>query len=160
IHRLGARKHPANIGTVTSQAIAGSLAYQARPLPPRRSANQPPAKTPAQPPISICEARKLAVDSRSRRKLRINTDGVQSARPYPHSELAEAPNASSQNAGLRARIGNTLASGAVAATDVRRGTSRTTKRRMGARMTPAAPMTMNAARQLMACARYAPIIIP
>src|SRR5258708_586597 len=101
--------------------------------------------------MNTSEARNLPVDNKSSPKLRISTEGVQSARPYPQSELAEAPKARSQNAGLRARIGNTLASGTLASASGR-GTSRTTKRRIGERIIPAIPIVMNAARQLIAWA--------
>src|SRR5579864_6117252 len=80
-HRLGAKKPRPHAGTEMSQAMAGSFAYQLLSVEPRRSANQPPANTPAQPPMRSNEARKLPVETRSRPKLSIITFGVHSARP-------------------------------------------------------------------------------
>src|SRR4051812_32024429 len=98
--RLGAIKPPANVGAVMSQAMAGSLAYHPRSTAPSRSASQPPAKTPVQPPIKITEARNCPRPIRPMPKLRSRTEGVQTASPYPHSELDEAAKASSQNTGF------------------------------------------------------------
>src|SRR5690242_12598222 len=103
--RFGTSRPATNVGAVISQAIAGSFAYQPRSAVPSRSASQPPAKTPAQPPMKMIEARKLAVEMRSSPKLRISTDGVHSARPYPLSELQEAAKAMSQKTGFLARKG-------------------------------------------------------
>src|SRR6185503_20652380 len=81
IHRFGANKPMPQAGIETIQAIVGSLAYQLRSAEPSRSASQPPANTPAQPPTSRSEARKFPVVSRSSPKLRMITDGVHNARP-------------------------------------------------------------------------------
>jgi hypothetical protein len=79
--RLGAISPSAQAGALMSHAIAGRRAYQRRSLRPRRSASQPPAKTPAVPPIRSKVPIYWPVEIRSTSKLRMITDGVHSARP-------------------------------------------------------------------------------
>src|SRR5438105_9771020 len=55
-HRLGAINPAAKVGAVIAQAIAGIFAYQPRSRRPSRSASQPPASTPVQPPMNTTEA--------------------------------------------------------------------------------------------------------
>src|SRR5207249_4488115 len=69
IHKLGANSPSAQAGAAISHANAGSLANQPRSARPSLSANQPPAKTPAQPPTKTRDARKLAVGISSSLKL-------------------------------------------------------------------------------------------
>ena len=69
-HRLGAKSPNPHAGAETIHAMAGSFAYQAWSMSPRRSASQPPANTPAHPPISKEEATNWARSSSPRPKLR------------------------------------------------------------------------------------------
>ena len=80
-HRFGANNPAAKVGAVISQAIAGSRAYQPWSSAPSRSANQPPANTPVQPPMNTTDAMNWPRWIRRQMKLRSSIEGIHMARP-------------------------------------------------------------------------------
>ena len=147
-HRLGASRPAAKVGAVISQAIAGSFAYQPRSAAPRRSASQPPANTPVQPPMKHHRGEKLPRANRSRPKLRSAPTGSRR-----RGRSRRASSRTRRRPAARNRLARehreTWPSGAWPRRAARRIANEA--QQDGASSSPATPMMKNAARQSSAC---------